>query len=97
LYNEFLKLKKNYNEEYLIQKKLKMMKEKYKNLYLSIPYKSMSELNVDEYINENLMTIQEKRKSRIQPKHKLTLKESSKSGRNKNKKQINQDTIIKKY
>jgi hypothetical protein len=46
----------------------------------------MNELNIDEDINKNLMVIQEKTKSRTQPKYKLILKESNKSGRNKNKK-----------
>jgi hypothetical protein len=70
----------------LKQKEIEDDKRKYKKVYLSIPYKSMSEVNVDDDINKNLMVIQEKIKSNTQPKYKLTLKESTKGGRNKNKK-----------
>jgi hypothetical protein len=38
LYNDFLKLKKNYNEEYLKEKEIED-KIKYKNINLSIPYR----------------------------------------------------------
>jgi hypothetical protein len=67
-YNEFLKLKKNYNEEYLKQKQFENDKRKYKNTNIKIPYISISELNVDNYINKNQTVIYEKTKSRTQPK-----------------------------
>jgi hypothetical protein len=54
----------------------------------------MSKHNAEDEINGNQMGIQEKPKSRTQPK--LILKESSKSGRNKNKRQVNESIIIKK-
>jgi hypothetical protein len=91
-YNEFLKLKKNYNEEYLKQKQFENDERKYKDVYMSIPYISMSELNVDDNINKSLMVTQEKVKQRVQPKYnKLTSKE-----KNKNRKQVNEGPIIKK-
>jgi hypothetical protein len=37
LYDEFLKLKKNYNEEYLKQKEIEDDERKYKDVYMSIP------------------------------------------------------------
>jgi hypothetical protein len=64
---------------------------------MSIPYISLSSLNLDDDINKSLMVTQEKTKSRTQPKYKLTLKEKNKSGRNKNKKQVNEGPIIKRY
>jgi hypothetical protein len=63
-YNEFLKLKKNYDEEYLKQKEFEDDKRKYKNTYMKIPYISISSLNVDNDINKNLTVIHEKTKSR---------------------------------
>jgi hypothetical protein len=56
----------------------------------------MSELNTEDEINGNQMEIEEHPKSKTQPKYNLILKESSRTRRNKNKKQINQDDIIKK-
>jgi hypothetical protein len=53
-YNEFLKLKKNYNEEYLKQKEFEDDKTKYENVYLKIPYRS---------INKSLTITQEKTKN----------------------------------
>jgi hypothetical protein len=38
-YNEFLKLKKNNDEEYLKQKEIEDDKRKYKNVNLGIPYR----------------------------------------------------------
>jgi hypothetical protein len=90
-YNEFLKLKKNYDEEYLKQKEYEDDKRKYKEMYMSIPYRSISELNVNDDINKSLKITQEKVKQRVQPKYKLTSKE-----KNKNTKQFNEGTIIKK-
>jgi hypothetical protein len=63
-YDEFLKLKKNYDEEYLKKKKFEDDKRKYKNVYLDIPYISISSLNVYNDINKNHTDIQEKTKSK---------------------------------
>jgi hypothetical protein len=41
-YNEFFKLKKNYDEDYLKQKKFENDKRKYINTYMKIPYISLS-------------------------------------------------------
>jgi hypothetical protein len=69
-YDEFLKLKKNYNEEYLKQKEFEDDKRKYENAYMKIPYNtSINSLNVDNDINKNLTVIHEKTKSRTQPKY----------------------------
>jgi hypothetical protein len=38
-YDKFLKLKKNYDEEYLKQKEIEDDKRKYKDVYLKIPYR----------------------------------------------------------
>jgi hypothetical protein len=70
-YDEFLKLKKNYNEEYLKQKEFENDKRKYKNTYMKIPYISKSSLNVDDDINKNQTDIHEKTKSKTQPKYNL--------------------------
>jgi hypothetical protein len=62
-YNEFLKLKKKYDEEYLKQKQFEDDKKKYYNVYRSIPYISLSSLNVDDDINKSLTVTQEKIKN----------------------------------
>jgi hypothetical protein len=61
---------------------------------MSIPYISLSSLNVDNNINKNQTVIHEKTNSRTQPKYKVTSKESNKSGR---RKQVNEGPIIKSY
>jgi hypothetical protein len=61
-YDEFLKLKKNYNEEYLKEKEFEDDKRKYENVYMKIPYRWINELNVDDYINKNLTVIQKIKK-----------------------------------
>jgi hypothetical protein len=90
-YDEFLKLKKNYNEEYLKHKQSEDDERKYKNVYMSIPYISLSSLNVNDYINKSLTVTQEKAKQRVQPKYKFTSKE-----KNINTKQF-KECSIKKY
>jgi hypothetical protein len=63
-YDEFLKLKKNYDEEYLKQKQFEDDKRKYKNTDMKIPYISLSSLNVDNDINKDQTDIHEKTKSK---------------------------------
>jgi hypothetical protein len=65
-YNEFLKLKKNCDEEYLNQKEIEDNERKYKNVCLTIPYRSMSELNAEDEINGNQIIIQEEPKCKTQ-------------------------------
>jgi hypothetical protein len=64
LYNEFLKFKKKYEEEYLKQKEYEDDKTRYKNMYRKIPYISLSSPNVDDDINKNQTDIDEKTKSK---------------------------------
>jgi hypothetical protein len=58
---------------------------------MSIPYRSISELNVDKDINKSLIVTQEKTNRKLQPIYKLTSKE-----KNKNTKRFNEDAIIQK-
>jgi hypothetical protein len=55
---------------------------------MKTPYRSISELNIDNDINKNLTVTQEKTKSRTYSKYKLSLKESNKSVINKNKNKL---------